>query len=118
MPHSAGAKTDRPSFSHLKDTPMTVLDVFSTATRPMAWRRTAVFLVRARRLISRLIAAEMAHRERHAELVALRRLNDRELRDVGLYRSQIEFGLDEAAADRSRMQLGLHAGRPERRNIG
>ena len=98
---------------------MTVLDAFATATRPIAWRRTTVFFVRTRRLINRLIAAEIARRERHAALVALRRLNDRELRDFGLYRSQIDFGLDEAAQERSQMQLGLRAdGRPERRDIG
>jgi len=92
---------------------MTVLEAFSTATRPIAWRRTTVFLVRTRRLINRLIAAQIARRERHAALVALRRLDDRELRDFGLYRSQIDFGLDEAAQERSRMQLGLRApGRP------
>ena len=97
---------------------MTVLDIFSTATRPIAWRRTTVFLVRTRRLINRLIAAEIARRERHAALVALRHLNDRELRDFGLYRSQIDFGLDEAAQDRSRMQLGVRAaGQPQRTDI-
>ena len=113
-PHSAGVKAVRLSVSHLKDTPMTVLETFSAATRPIAWRRTTVFLVRTRRLINRSIAAQIARRERHAALAALRGLDDRELRDFGLYRSQIDFGLDEAAQERSRMQLGLRAPRSVR----
>jgi uncharacterized protein YjiS (DUF1127 family) len=110
-PHSAGGWAVRPTFSHLKETQMTVIETFSAATRPLAWRRTTVFLVRTRRLINRWIAARIAYRERQAALAALRRLDDRQLRDFGLYRSQIDFGLDEAAQERSRMQLGLRAPR-------
>jgi|SRR6185312_15566836 len=105
--HSAGAKEVRLSPSHWKDTPMTVLETFSAATRPIAWRRTTVFLVRTRRLINRLIVAEVARRERQAALAALRGLDDRQLRDFGLSRSQIDLGLDEAAQEKSRMQLGI-----------
>jgi uncharacterized protein YjiS (DUF1127 family) len=86
---------------------MTVLETFSAATRPIAWRRTTVFLVRTRRLINRLIVAEVARRERQAALAALRGLDDRQLRDFGLSRSQIDLGLDEAAQEKSRMQLGI-----------
>jgi uncharacterized protein YjiS (DUF1127 family) len=106
-PCSAAVHRARSNFSHLKETPMTVLDVFATATKPIAWRRTTVFVVRTRRFINRLIAAEMARRDRRAALVALRHLSDRELRDFGLYRSQIDFGLDEAAQERSLRQLGI-----------
>jgi uncharacterized protein YjiS (DUF1127 family) len=91
----------------LEDTPMTVLETFSAATRPIAWRQTIVFLVRTRRLINRLIVAEVARRERQAALAALRGLDDRQLRDFGLSRSQIDLGLDEAAQEKSRMQLGI-----------
>jgi uncharacterized protein YjiS (DUF1127 family) len=104
---SAGAKAARLNPSHWKDTPRTVLETFSAATRPIAWRRTTVFLVRTRRFINRLIVAEVARRERQAALAALRSLDDRQLRDFGLSRSQIDLGLDEAAQERSRRQLGI-----------
>jgi uncharacterized protein YjiS (DUF1127 family) len=40
-------------------------------------------------LVSDCIAAARARRERRAALVALRLLNDRELKDIGLYRNSI-----------------------------
>jgi len=89
---------------------MTMLeDILSTATTPIAWRRTTVFLARTRRLINRLVAAAIARRERHATLAVLRHLNGRELRDFGLDRSQIDLGLEQAARERSRIQLGVRA---------
>jgi uncharacterized protein YjiS (DUF1127 family) len=48
-----------------------------------------------------LIAAIVAERERQANLAVLWALSDRELRDMGLVRSQIGAGLAEAAKDRS-----------------
>lgn len=50
---------------------------------------------------NRLIAAIIAERERQANLAVLRALSDRELRDMGLMRSQIGAGLAQAAKDRS-----------------
>ena len=86
-------------------------DILSAATTPIAWRRTtislAIFLARTRRRIDRMVAAAIARRERHAALAALHHLNGRELRDIGIYRSQIDYGLDEAAQVRSRLQHGM-----------
>ena len=95
---------------YLKDYAMTVLeDILSASTAPIAWRRTSVFLARTRRLINHLVAAAIARRERHATLAVLRHLNGRELRDFGLDRSQIDLGLEQAARERARIQLGVRA---------
>jgi uncharacterized protein YjiS (DUF1127 family) len=48
-----------------------------------------------------LIAAVIVQRERQAALAVLRRLSDRELRDMGIYRGQIGEGLEEAARFRA-----------------
>jgi hypothetical protein len=98
---------------------MTILeDVLSSATAPIAWRRASIFLVRTRRLINGLVAAAIARRERHATLAVLRHLNRRELKDFGLDRSQIGLGLDQAAQERARIQLGVGAaGLPARSDL-
>ena len=62
------------------------------------------FLAHAGHLINRLVAAVIARHHRHAELSALGRMNDQELKDMGLYRCQIGAALDEAAATRERLQ--------------
>ena len=83
---------------------MTMLTTFPTsATRPFAWR-TAVVLARVRRLINRFFAAVIARHERHAARVVLHRLDDRQLKDLAMARSQIESRLEELAQTRSRMQ--------------
>src|SRR5882672_11389132 len=84
-------------------------DILSTATTPIAWRRTTVFLARMRRLINRLVAAASARRDRHATLSVLRHLTGRELSEFGLTRSQIDLGLEKAARERSRMNVGVRA---------
>jgi uncharacterized protein YjiS (DUF1127 family) len=68
------------------------------------WRGSDSLLARAGRLINHLVAAAIARHERHAELSALGRLSDRELKDMGLYRCQIGPCLDEAAETRIRLQ--------------
>lgn len=83
---------------------MTMLTTLPTsATRPFAWR-IAVWLARGRRLINRFFAAVIARHERHAARVALHRLDDRQLQDLAMYRSQIESRLEELAQTRARMQ--------------
>jgi uncharacterized protein YjiS (DUF1127 family) len=62
------------------------------------------FLSRCGRPINRLAAATIARHDRGAALVALHQLGDRELKDIGIYRCQIEHGLDEAAQTRARLQ--------------
>ena len=75
----------------------------TSATKPLAWR-TAVLLARLRRLINRFFAAVIARHERHAARVALHRLDDRQLQDMAMYRSQIESRLEEVAQMRAQMQ--------------
>ena len=83
---------------------MTMLTTIPTsATRPFAWR-VAVSLARVRRLINRFLAAVIARHERHATRVALHRLDDRQLKDFGMYRAQIDSSLEELAQIRARMQ--------------
>jgi uncharacterized protein YjiS (DUF1127 family) len=82
---------------------MTMLTTIPTSSRPFAWR-AAVSLARVRRLINRFLAAVIARHERHATRVALYRLDDRQLKDLGMYRTQIESSLEELAQTRARMQ--------------
>jgi hypothetical protein len=58
-------------------------------------------------MINDCIAKLIARREQQANLVILRYLADRELRDMGLNRSQIGEGLAEAGKDRSAQQEAL-----------
>ena len=73
------------------------------ATRPIAWR-TAVLLARLRRLVNRFFAAVIARHERSAARAALYRLDDRQLQDLAMTRSEIESRLEELAQTRARMQ--------------
>ena len=83
---------------------MTMLTIIPTAaTRPFAWR-TAIWLARSRRLVNRFFAAVIARHERHAAREALRKLDDRHLKDIGMYRAQIDSSLEELAQTRARMQ--------------
>ena len=60
--------------------------------------------MRLARLINGWVAAVIAERERQANLVVLRSLSDRELRDIGLNRCEIGPGLAEAAKTRLQQQ--------------
>jgi len=83
---------------------MTMLTTIPTSSsRPFAWR-TAVRLARVRRLINRFLAAISARHERHATRVARHRLDDRQLKDLAIARSQIDSRLEELAQTRARMQ--------------
>ena len=85
---------------------MTMLNNTSpyAATAPGIRRGAAIFLARLGRLINRWIAAVIAHRERQAALVALRRLSDRDLKDIGICRNETGDALAERAQERARMQ--------------
>ena len=83
---------------------MTMLTTIpSSATRPIAWR-TAVLLARLRRLVNRFFAAVIARHERNAARATLYRLDDRQLQDFAMTRSEIESRLEELAQTRARMQ--------------
>jgi uncharacterized protein YjiS (DUF1127 family) len=56
------------------------------------------------RLVNRLVAVALVRYARHAERAALRQLSDRELKDIGIYRGEIDHGLDQAAKTRARLQ--------------
>ena len=62
------------------------------------------FLVWLARLADRLVAAAIVRHQRQAELAALRKLSDRELKDIGLCRGEIDYALGEAAKTRARLQ--------------
>jgi len=85
---------------------MTLLNHTSGYTPASAWIRRTIgyFLARAGRLINRFVAALIEQRARQANLVLLRSLDDRQLRDIGLNRCDIEGGFAEAAELRSRKQ--------------
>jgi uncharacterized protein YjiS (DUF1127 family) len=81
---------------------MTMLTTIPTS-RPWAWR-TALLLARGRRLANRFLAAVIARHERHATRIAMHRLDDRELKDIAMVRSQIDSRLEELAQMKARMQ--------------
>jgi uncharacterized protein YjiS (DUF1127 family) len=83
---------------------MTVLtNMQSSATRPFALR-AAVRLAHLRRFINRFFAGVIARHERHAVRAALYQLNDRDLKDIGICRGQIESSLEDLAQTRARLQ--------------
>jgi uncharacterized protein YjiS (DUF1127 family) len=86
---------------------MTMLSNFPRYPLATARNRTSVagFLVWLGRLVDRLVAAAIARHHRQAELAALGQFSDRELRDIGICRGEIPFGLEEAAKVRARLQL-------------
>jgi|SRR5580704_3270457 uncharacterized protein YjiS (DUF1127 family) len=85
---------------------MTIINItpHSTTTTSEIQRTLGLFLNRLGRLINHSIAAAIAHRARQADIDILRRLSDRELKDIGLTRGDIGEGLAEAARYRIRMQ--------------
>jgi uncharacterized protein YjiS (DUF1127 family) len=89
-----------------KEIAMTILNItpHSATTTSAIRRKLGLFLNRLGRLINHSIAAAIAHRARQADIVILRRLSDRELKDIGLTRGDIGEGLAEAARCRIRMQ--------------
>jgi uncharacterized protein YjiS (DUF1127 family) len=83
---------------------MTMLtNIQSSATRPFALR-AAVRLAHLRRFINRCFAAVIARHERHAARAELDRLDDRQLKDFGISRTQIESSLEDLAQTRARLQ--------------
>lgn len=81
----------------------TLTNMHTSVTRPFAMR-AAVRLAHLRRFINRCFSAVIARHERHAARSDLYRLDDRQLKDIGIYRTQIESSLDDLAQTRARMQ--------------
>ena len=72
----------------------------STAS-PLVWRR-CVSLVS--HLINSWIAGVIARCEREAALAAMRQLDDRELKDMGIRRCQLGDAFNQIARERTRLQ--------------
>jgi uncharacterized protein YjiS (DUF1127 family) len=85
---------------------MTILNSNSSysAAPPTIRRAFGIVLARLARLINCWIAAVIARREYLANLVVLRSLGDRELKDIGLHRGEIGEALTDAAKARLRKQ--------------
>ena len=62
------------------------------------------------RLVNRWIASMIARSERQAARVALRQLDDRELKDIGVYRHQIDDACNVIARERMRLQRRRQSG--------
>lgn len=88
---------------------MTMLNTAPRYPAPAVRRGAAVFLARLGRFVNRCIAAVIAHRERQASLAVLRHLSDRDLKDIGIYRCEIDGALAERAEARQRMQPSQQA---------
>jgi uncharacterized protein YjiS (DUF1127 family) len=74
------------------------------STSPFAMRSLRAFGRGVFRAVNNAVAAIIAQREHQAQLTLLRQLSDRELRDIGLARSDIGGGLAQAAKERARAQ--------------
>jgi uncharacterized protein YjiS (DUF1127 family) len=86
---------------------MSILSSITDTTPIAVQRSTRRFARGIVRVVNNLVAAIIAQREHQANLTILRALSDRELRDMGLTRSQIGGGLAEAAEERARLQRRL-----------
>jgi uncharacterized protein YjiS (DUF1127 family) len=88
------------------DFEMTMLNtVRPNATPAPAIRRTASYLLELiGGLLDRWISAVIEQRARQADIAVLRRLSDRELKDIGLTRGDLSEGLAEAARRRTEVQ--------------
>ena len=97
-------------FNRMRTTMSMLNSTSDFSSAPLAIRRSLrVFGRKAFRAFNNAIAAIIAQREHQAQMAVLRRLSDRELRDIGLSRSNIGAGLAEAAKDRTRSQRLLAA---------
>jgi uncharacterized protein YjiS (DUF1127 family) len=75
------------------------------SSTPIAIRRSIrSFARKIFRLANNAIAAFIAQREHQADQTILRSMTDRELRDIGIERSQVGAGLAQAAGERARAQ--------------
>ena len=89
---------------------MSILSNITDTTPNAVQRSTRLFARSIVRVINNFVAAIIAQGEHQANLTILRTLSDRELRDMGLARSQLAGGLAVAAKERARLQGQLGAG--------
>jgi hypothetical protein len=82
---------------------MTMFTTIQPATIPTVRRVAIVLLVRLRRSLNGWVAATIACRERHTALLAQPRLvDDRELKNLRIYRGPIDEAFEKAARLRKR----------------
>ena len=82
---------------------MTMLSTVPSAPGMAFTRRRILFVAsRLRRTVNAWAAAIIASYERRAAIAALHQLDDRELKDIGLYRGQIDEAIKRAAQSRLR----------------
>jgi uncharacterized protein YjiS (DUF1127 family) len=86
---------------------MSILNSITDTTPVALQRSTRLFARGIVRAVNNFVATIIAQREQQANLTILRSLSDRELRDMGLTRSQVAGGLAEAAKERARLRRGL-----------
>jgi uncharacterized protein YjiS (DUF1127 family) len=92
-------------FNRMRTTMSMLNSTSDFSVSPLAIRRTLRAFGRGIfRALNNAIAAIIAQREHQAQLTVLRHLSDRELRDMGLSRSDIGPGLAQVAKDRARSQ--------------
>jgi uncharacterized protein YjiS (DUF1127 family) len=84
---------------------MTMLANIQPSTGSNLKRSAAIWWWRLKRIANHWVAAALAYRERQAALYALRGLNDRELKDIGLYRGELDQTLQNAAQLRRQRYL-------------
>ena len=103
--HGAGGEGELDLFDRTRTT-MSLLNYTSDfSVGQFAIRRSLrPFGRRIFRAVNNAVAAIIAQREYQARLAVMRRLSDRDLRDMGLSRSQVGGGIAEAAKDRVRSQ--------------
>jgi uncharacterized protein YjiS (DUF1127 family) len=86
---------------------MSILSNITDTTPNAVQRSTRLFARSIVPVINNFVAAIIAQREHQANLTILRSLTDRELRDMGLSRSQLGGDLAEAAKERAGLQRQL-----------
>lgn len=97
-------------FDRMRTTMSMLNSTSDFSASPLAIRRSLrVFGRGIFRAVNNAIAAIIAQREHQGQLTVLRQMSDRELRDIGLARSDIGAGLAQAAKDRTRSQRLLQA---------
>ncbi|WP_409363078.1 DUF1127 domain-containing protein [Bradyrhizobium lablabi] len=85
-----------------------MLSNIAESASPVAIQRSVRLVTRGIfRVVNNFVAYVIAQREHQANLAILRRCPERDLRDIGLSRSQLAGGLVEAAKERARLQKEL-----------
>jgi uncharacterized protein YjiS (DUF1127 family) len=109
--HGAGGEGEPKNLFNRMRTTMSLLNHTSdfSASQLAVGRSLRTFGRNVFRAVNNVIATIIAQREHQAQMTILRQLTDRELRDIGLSRSDIGGGLAEAAKDRTRSQRLLSA---------